>query len=197
MYRHEFTAKDGTAVVFREPAMSDAKPLMKFINSVIRETRSGIIIDKPFSLKEEEEWLGARLREIRRRTEVILVAEVEGRIAGSCHISRRLWKERHRALVGIVLSKEARGKGVGRAIMTETMNLTRSRMPGLELFELSFLGYNKAARTLYKRLGFVESCRIPDSVKEGDDYIDETMMFLRIGDFSEKSRGKGREAVRK
>ena len=197
MFRCEFATKDGTSVVFREPVESDAKPMMKFINSIIRETRSGIIMDRPVSLKQEEDWLSARLREIRGRTEVMLVAEDQTRIVGNCDIIRRPWKERHRADVGVVLSKDARGKGIGRGIMTESMNLALRRMPGLEFFELGALGYNKPAVSLYESLGFVERCRIPDAAKEGDVHVDELVMTLRVKDWTKSKAGKAGKAVRK
>ena len=197
VYRFEFPAEDGTVVVFREPLDSDAKPMMRFINSVIRETESGIIMDRPVSLKQEEAWLKARMGEIRRRSEILLVAEIDGRIVGNCQVVRRQWKERHRADVGIVLSRNARGKGIGRAIMTESINMAIRRMPGLELFELSVFGYNRAARALYKSLGFVESFRMHDAAMEGDEYVDELVMTLRIRDWTGSATRKACRAIRK
>lgn len=187
MFRKEFAAKDGAVVVFREPTRADAKAMMRFINSVIRETRSGVVMDRPVTLKGEDEWLKARLDEMRRRSEVMLVAEADGKIVGNCHISRRMWKERHRALIGVVLSKAVRGKGIGKAIMTECMHVAEKRMSGIESFELDVLEYNKAARMLYERLGFVEVSRMPDAVKEDGRYIDESTMVLRVKD---KGRGE-------
>ena len=90
MARKEFAAKDGTKIVLREPVSTDAKSMMRYINSVIRERRSGIVMDRPVTLKQEEAWLKARLEEIRKRSVVMLVAEVDGRIVGNCHVSRRL-----------------------------------------------------------------------------------------------------------
>jgi RimJ/RimL family protein N-acetyltransferase len=178
VFRKEFTAKDGTQVVLREPVSTDAKPMMRYINSVIRERRSGIAMDRPVTLIQEEAWLKARLEEIRKRSEVMLVAEVDGRIVGNCHVSRRPWKERHRAAIGVALVKSTRGKGIGRALMEEAIDLSKRRMQGLESFDLSVLDYNETAQALYKSLGFVEVGRIPDAMKEGGEYLDETLMVL-------------------
>ncbi len=178
MARKEFTAKNGTQVVLREPVSTDAKSMMKYINSVIRERRSGIVVDRPVTLKQEEAWLKARLEEIRKRSVVMLVAEVDGRIVGNCHASRRPWKENHRAAIGVALVKSMRGIGIGRALMKETMDLSKKRMRGLESFDLSVLDYNEAAQVLYRSLGFVRVGCIPDAMKEDGEYSDEMLMVL-------------------
>jgi RimJ/RimL family protein N-acetyltransferase len=188
--RKEFTAKNGTQVVLREPVSADAKSMMKYINSVIRERRSGIVVDRPVTLKQEEAWLKARLEEIRKRSVVMLVAEVDGRIVGNCHVSRRPWKERHRAAIGVALVKNMRGIGIGRALMKETMDLSKKRMRGLESFDLSVLDYNEAAQVLYRSLGFVRVGCIPDAMKEDGEYSDEMLMVLP-GKRRRRARKKG------
>ncbi len=183
--RKVFTAKDGTRIVLREPMSTDARPMMRYINSVIRERRSGILMNRPVTLKQEEAWLKTRLEEIKKRSEVMLVAEADGRIVGNCHVSRRPWKESHRAMIGVVLVKSMRGIGIGRVLMKETMDLSKERMRGLESFDLSVLDYNEAAQALYRSLGFVEVGCIPDAMKEDGEYSDEILMVLY------RKRGRG------
>lgn len=180
MTQRRLVAKDGTEFGIREPTSADAKAMMRYINSVIREKKSGIIMDRPVTLKQEEEWLKARLEEIRKRTTVILVAEVDGKIVGNCHVSRHPWKEKHRAAIGIALVREARGKGIGQVLMKETMELSAKRMAGLESFDLSVLEYNDRAQALYRSLGFFEVGCIPRSMKEGEEYSDEKIMVRFI-----------------
>ncbi|HUV61844.1 MAG TPA: GNAT family N-acetyltransferase [Thermoplasmata archaeon] len=180
MFRTEFTANDGTTVIIREPTSSDARGLMRFINSIVREKKSGILIDKPITFKEEVGWLNGRLGDIKKKSTVMLTAEVDGKIVGNCDAVRRMWKERHRAEIGIALAKPARGKGIGKALMTACIELAQERMPGIERFDLNVLDYNERAQALYKSLGFVEICRIPDVMKEGNEYIGEYRMFLDI-----------------
>ncbi len=177
-----FTSKDGDEVVLREPSTSDARALMRYINSVIREPRSGILMDRTVTLKQEEEWLKARIDEIKTKKAVMLVAEVDGEIVGNCHVERRMWKGRHRAVVGVALASGARGKGIGRALMERTMELALRRMRGIETFELSVFDFNERAHALYRSLGFVEMGRIPESVKEGGEYSDELIMRLKVDD---------------
>lgn len=173
---YRFTTKDGTKVVFREPRRTDAKLLMDFINPFVTEQLSGILIDSKVNLKGERQWLSGWMSDINRRKGVMLSAEMGGRIVGNCTVSRMIWKQSHRAAMGIAVSKEMRGKGIGEELMKRTIDLARKRLRGLEMIELSVLAYNKKASGLYKKLGFMRVGRMPDSVKEGREYFDEFVM---------------------
>ncbi len=189
MVRFTHVASDGTELVFREPVKGEARELMRFINPFVDEPRSGLLINKKVTLKDEEGWLDARLGEIRSRSVVMLLAERDGRVVGSCHMQRLSGKHWHRATLGVALHKGVRGKGVGEALMRRTMELGIKRFRGLETIELSSFSYNERAQSLYSKLGFEEFARIPRSSKEGSDYFDEVMMRLELS-------GKGRKRAR-
>lgn len=180
MVRTKFVADDGTIVIFREPRAEDAASLRRFINSVIGEDLSGIVMDKKFTLKEERTWLRTVLKDIREGNAMMLLVESDGKILGNCHASRRPMKHSHRAMIGIALMKEARGKGIGEAVMRATIELVETRMQGVESIDLSTFGYNKRAQKLYKKLGFVKVGSVPRAVKEGDRYFDEWLMALDL-----------------
>jgi ribosomal protein S18 acetylase RimI-like enzyme len=174
--QYRFTARDGTKVVFREPKPADVKQLMDFINSFVKEPRSGLLINRRVSLKDEKVWLKGWIADIRKRKGVLLLVEVEGKIKGSCSIPRLMWKSSHVADAGIALSVEVRGKGIGKALMEKAIQLARKRMRGLEMIQLKAFAYNERALELYRRLGFVEVGRIPRANKEGSDYFDDVLM---------------------
>jgi len=176
MVRYTFTAPDGIRVVFREPKMGDAPQFMRLINDVIDEPSSGIMIDRRTKLIDERRWVSARIEGIRRRKLVMLTAEVDGIIKGNCDVVREGWKKDHRAVLGIVLARDLRGKGVGEALMRRTIELAEKRLKGIEFIDLSVLDYNRRAKALYSKLGFVETARIPRGVREGRRYYDEILM---------------------
>ena len=176
MTKHKFAARDGTVVVFREPRPSDAKLLMDFINAFVAEPMSGLLINKRVRLKEEKAWLRGWLADIRSRKGVMLLVEADGRIQGNCTVSRLVWKSSHMADAGIALSKDFRGRGIGEALMKETIELARKRMSGLEMIQLKAFDYNERALELYKKLGFVVVGRVPRANKEGKDYYDDVLM---------------------
>ncbi len=178
MVAFRFVAKDGTQVLFREPMQKDAVQLMRFINPFVTEKRSGLMINKNVNLKEEKDWLVSTRAAVRKRREVMLMVEVEGRIVGNCSINRLTWKASHVAVVGIALSRDIRGKGIGEALISRTIELARKRMRGLEMLHLKSFEYNERAQALYKKMGFVEVGRIPKANKEGKEYFDDVLMVM-------------------
>lgn len=190
MVKVEHVTVDGTKVVFREPTPDDKRQLMSFINSFMGERKSGLMMNKKVTLKGEEEWLRGRLSEIRARKTFILLAELDGRIVGSCHITRLDYKHSHRASVGIALRKEFRGRGLGEALMRKTIELGLKRIKGIEFVDLSTFAYNERAQSLYRKLGFKEYGRIPMSLKEEGVHFDELLMRLEV--CPDRPRGKAR-----
>ncbi len=182
MVSFHLKTNDGTEIVLREPRSTDAKQLMRFINQIIREPMSGIPLISPMTLKGEEAWLEAMLGQVRKRSMVMLVLEMSGRIVGNCSVQRRMWKEKHRAQLGIAINECARGRGIGEIMMRTTIALARKRMPGLELIDLVTYSYNSRALALYKKLGFEQVGRLPHAVKEDCRYYDDIFMILHLDD---------------
>ncbi len=176
MTKRKFIARDGTSVVFREPKPSDAKLLMDFINPFVAEPMSGLLINRRARMKEEKAWLKGWLADIRSRKGVMLLVEADGRIKGNCTVNRFVWKSSHMADAGIALSKDVRDRGIGEALMKETIELAKKRMRGLEMIQLKAFSYNERALGLYKKLGFAVVGRIPRANKEGKDYYDDVLM---------------------
>ncbi len=180
MQRYTFTAKDGTKVVFREPRPSDARALMNFINGFVGQERSGLLISKKTTIREERKWLRERLNEIKAKKTVMLLVELDGRVVGNSDVNRRIWKESHRAVFGIALSREIQGKGIGEQLIRRVVGLAKQRMKGLERVDLQVIDYNDRAKGLYRKVGFVKVARLPEAIKEDKEYFDEDWMVLRV-----------------
>lgn len=90
-------------------------------------------------------------------------------------------KDRHRAsIAGMYVAPEARGRGIGRALVRETLARARA-CPGLEQLHLTVVTANTAARSLYRSIGFVEYGVEPRTLKLDDGrYLDEALMWLRL-----------------
>lgn len=106
----------------------------------------------------------------------MLTAVVGGAIKGNCDVIMEAGKKAHRGVLGIVVAKDLRGKGVGESLMRRTIELAEKRLKGLEFIDLSVLDYNRRAMYLYTKLGFIEIARIPRGIKEGRRYHDELLM---------------------
>jgi ribosomal protein S18 acetylase RimI-like enzyme len=89
-------------------------------------------------------------------------------------------KRRHQAMIwGMYVAPEARGQGIGRALMTEAL-ARAAALPGVEQVHLGVVTTNTAARTLYLSLGFTIYGTERHALKLGDRYVDEELMVLTL-----------------
>ena len=82
---------------------------------------------------------------------------------------------------GVYVAPEARGGGLARRLMVEAIERAKT-MPDLEEVILTVSTTQSAAMKLYESLGFKEYGHEVRALKQGDIYIDEKMMMLRLHD---------------
>ena len=89
-------------------------------------------------------------------------------------------KTRHKAvLVGVYVRDEARGDGLGRALVEAVIAEARGKAEQL----LATVGAdNEGARRLYEALGFKTWGLQPRSLKIGERYVDEAELVLFLDD---------------
>ncbi len=80
---------------------------------------------------------------------------------------------------GMYVAPEARGQGIGKALMIEAIDRARS-LTGLDHILLGVVESQTIARRLYAALGFVVYGREPHAVRIGDRYLDEELMILSL-----------------
>jgi ribosomal protein S18 acetylase RimI-like enzyme len=90
-------------------------------------------------------------------------------------------KDQHKAFIyGMYVAPEARGQGVGRALLRETL-ARAAALPGLEQIHLDVVTTNQAAVALYRAFGFRTYGIEPHSLKLDDGrYLDAELMWLRL-----------------
>jgi RimJ/RimL family protein N-acetyltransferase len=95
-------------------------------------------------------------------------------------------KTRHRAGVwGMYVAPEARGRGVGRALVSALIAHART-LEGVERLVLGVESGNEAARTLYHAFGFVTYGIEPQAYKLDGRYWDSEMMTLDLREIVER-----------
>jgi L-phenylalanine/L-methionine N-acetyltransferase len=106
----------------------------------------------------------------------ILVAETDGKVVGM--IGLHLFKnprQRHLASLGMTVRKEYQGKGIGKELMENILDLADNWLM-LVRIELDVTEYNERAIHLYKSFGFeVEGKKKYSIIKEGT-YADLLIM---------------------
>lgn len=83
-------------------------------------------------------------------------------------------KLKHRAGLGLSVGSSYRGKGYGKIILTETLNLAKSL--GYEQVELEVVSTNFAGIKLYSSLGFKKIGKLDHAYKLNGEYLDFDLM---------------------
>ncbi|MEU2283983.1 GNAT family N-acetyltransferase [Streptomyces sp. NPDC013178] len=113
----------------------------------------------------------------RHAPEDCLVAELDDRVVGYVRLGfpTSLACNAHvRQIQGLAVADEARGRGVGRALIRAAVEEARRR--GARRITLRVLGHNTPARKLYESEGFVVEGVQPEEFLLGGEYVDDVFM---------------------
>ena len=135
-----------SAITVREAVESDFEEWFALYERVAAE-RDGILAEPPVEREPRRRRFEAALTE---PDQVMLIAERDGVEIGHLGI------EMHNGLaeIGMLVSPEARGSGVGSLLMTACVEWCRRR--GAHKIALTCWPHNTAARALYEKFGFVQ-----------------------------------------
>lgn len=168
---HRRTLKDGRDAVIRLAEPADAEALIAHVNEVGAEGVYIMTEKIEKSIEEQREFLA----KIDPRWTLFFVAVLAGQLVASADVARgRQSKNAHTGSVGIAIRKEARGLGLGRAMMEDAIGWARS--VGIRKLTLGVFATNERAITLYRSLGFEEEGRRKGQVLLGGQPVDEILM---------------------
>lgn len=173
----EFFLENGSKVVLRSPRWEDLDDLTRLINSLVEEG-APITMDRIISREEEAEWLAGRLANIEKGRTIMVVAEVNGKVVGNSEMNRLGGHQSHVGLLGIIVAREYRDRGIGTK-MLETL-IEESRKAGLKLLVLDALSTNTRARHVYEKVGFREAGVIPKMARTREGYDDVIRMYIEL-----------------
>jgi RimJ/RimL family protein N-acetyltransferase len=170
----------------------EIRPLTEADAPAWRELRLRMLRDHPdvFGSSWEEferESLEQVVRRMRERNSppdnALFGAFLNGALIGTTGLHRQEGaKDRHKAMIwGVYTAPEARGSGVGRALIEAAIARARET-PGVERLILAVATHNTAARALYSSLGFHAWGLERHALKLPDRYIDEEYFALELDD---------------
>jgi RimJ/RimL family protein N-acetyltransferase len=168
-----FTAKDGHRVVLRTPKWEDLDELLELINSLVDEGAE-ISKNKKATREEEINWLANLIARVEKSETSFLVADVGGKVVASSDVNPRTGYESHVGGIGIVIKQGYRDVGIGTEIMRTQIDLAKKM--GLKVLTLTVFASNERAIHVYKKVGFVQTGKIPRKHLKDDIYIDEVIM---------------------
>jgi len=106
-----------------------------------------------------------------------LVAEIGGEVVGYVRLGSPtplLCNAHVRQIQGLVVAEEARGAGVGRALLRAVRE--EARRHGASRLTLRVLGHNTPARRLYEAEGFAVEGVLPGEFLLEGAYVDDVLM---------------------
>lgn len=172
----KITLKDNRICVLRSVEAKDAADMLEYLRIVSSET--------PFLLRNEDEVTYTieseeQLLENKRNSprEIMMIAEVEGVVAGNCGIVTHgdLRRVYHRCGFAIAIKELYWNLGIGSAMMEYAFSLAKEM--GYEQAELEVVDGNNRAKGLYERFGFKETGKNFRALKYDDgSYKDEYKM---------------------
>jgi len=168
-----FIAKDSRKVVLRTPKWEDLDDFLELINSLVDE-KAEIARTEKVSREEEIDWLSKVLSRLEKDETFYLVAEVDGKVVAVSEIGRRSGYEKHVGVIGIAIRNEFRGLGIGTEMM-KTLVMQAQEMD-LKVLTLTAFASNKRAISVYEKVGFVQTGRVPKKHFKEGKYIDEIIM---------------------
>lgn len=140
----------GVDVEIRPSTPNDLEAFWHCVDSVARERRFLAMVEAP-PLSEAR----AYLEQARSQGMIQFVALKEPRIVGWCDVVPIRWEGfRHSGRLGMGVSGDFRGRGIGTRLLGETLRAARAA--GLRRIELEVFGSNRVARAMYERHGFVQ-----------------------------------------
>ena len=152
--------KDQTEVHIREMTQQDLDRSLSFFAALPAEDRAYLRRDVT-----QREVVERRTREIDTGAAIRLVALVEDRIVadGSLELSGEAWK-RHVGELRLIVARDYQRKGLGILMARELYGLAAGAR--VEEIIVKMMRPQKAARSIFSKLGFREEVVLPDYVKD-------------------------------
>lgn len=138
----------------------------------------GLFHERP-SLSDEAAWFTAMFRRVQDGSSVAGVSEEDGAAVALCCVDRKdpRREEGHIGILGLLVARAYRRRGIGRAVLSYTIERCRGKF---EQIELSVFASNIGAKALYRSLGFHTWGTEPSAILRNGRYTDLEHMVLDL-----------------
>lgn len=163
----EIKLKNGCAAVVRNARPEDAEKMIEYLRITAGETP--FLLREPdevcFNIENERAILQSKAES---PNEIMLVAYVNGELAGNCALASQGDKRRikHRCCVAVALYEKYCNLGLGRILLNKVLEL--AKQCGYTQAELGVIEGNERAKHVYESLGFKEYGFLPNSLRYSD-----------------------------
>ncbi len=167
-------------VLIRYPSRKDAEIMQNYFNTLSAEMTYIRSQGEQVSLEEQKLFIEKVLQNISNHKTVRLLLFVKDQLAGVANIDLSEKTASHIGELGISISQQFRGKGLGHLLLKIVIEEAKKNLLGVEIITLEVFANNKTARSLYKKLGFVEYGVLPHGVKLPKSYDDNVLMYKEM-----------------
>jgi RimJ/RimL family protein N-acetyltransferase len=172
-------AEPSATVRIRPAEPADAAALVELASAVGAEPEGWLLADSRWrSVSDERRFI----RSVRRHPNgALLVADLEGEIAGRLSIARDLHPSSpHVADLGLMVAASHRRRGIGTALLIHAEEWAREG--GVTKLELHVFPHNVAALALYRKLGYErEGYRSRHYRRPDGGVVDAILMAKHLG----------------
>jgi ribosomal protein S18 acetylase RimI-like enzyme len=88
--------------------------------------------------------------------------------------------EKHIGVFGIAINHDFRGGGIGKLLMDLVLKEAKDKLPDIKIVTLGVYSTNDIAKSLYKKMGFVEYGMLPEGITRSGKFEDEFLMYKNI-----------------
>jgi RimJ/RimL family protein N-acetyltransferase len=134
---------------------------------------------------EEVAWFSSLYQRAIRGETIVVIGECDrqpvGMVTIGCAaVGGSASEGGHVGLLGVLVDRRYRGRGLGEAMLVRALELARQRF---EIVRLSVFSVNGRAKKLYERLGFRTTGHLERHVKRNGRYLAEDDMALDLRDW--------------
>ena len=167
-------------ILIRYPEISDVEEMLGFINEVSKEKTFISYQGEEETLKSETKYLKLKLKAIKDKKSVQLLAFCNNQLVGESEIHMMDKVEKHIGIFGITVKKDLRGEGLGKLLMELVLKEAKKKIPGIKIITLDVYSTNDIARGLYKKMRFVEYGLLPNGISRSGKFEDAVLMYKNI-----------------
>lgn len=174
-----FTLKDGTEAVLREAIPADAQSIIDFYNIVGGES-DFLSFGKNEFIRSPDEYANYIETVAAEDNSIMLLAVINGAIASIATInSSQRARSLHNGTLGIVISEQYTGYGLGKKMMMELIQWAKQNSITKKI-SLVTREDNLRAIDLYEKLGFEEEGRLKNDTYMNGRYYSAVLMGLQL-----------------
>lgn len=171
--------KDGSPVIIRSAAESDAAKLLKCLEACMADSEEITWEPNEFKRTEQEQKESIKVF-LENPGEILVVAECRGDLIANL-IFRAGKKRRlaHTGEFGVLVLRQWRGKGIG-SILLEILIHWAEVNPSIEKINLKVLSSNHRAIRLYRKYGFSEEGQMVREIKYADGTYTDLLLMAKF-----------------